>query len=149
MQEDEDYESGSENFYIPTPLSTAPRVYHVSTVDDLSFNLAYFGQSPTPPEQHAELSPNRYRFHNLTCCCLVFTSSNDGSLVRCSEKCNPPSSANPRSSTSREADISTSVHHDLCQHITFTSDPFLNEAGDDVSSSFYEHFPTMPLDDDI
>ena len=41
-QEDEGYDSGSENFYIPTALSGAPRVYHVSTVDNLSFNLANF-----------------------------------------------------------------------------------------------------------
>ena len=33
-QEGEGYESGSENFNIPTPLSRAPRIYHVSTVDD-------------------------------------------------------------------------------------------------------------------
>ena len=42
-QEDEGYESGSETFHIPTPLRRAPRVYHVSMVDDLSFNLDNFG----------------------------------------------------------------------------------------------------------
>ena len=43
-KEDEGYESGSVNFNIPTPLSTAPRIYHVSTREDLSFNPVNFGQ---------------------------------------------------------------------------------------------------------
>ena len=43
-QEDKGYESRSENLYIPTPLSRVLRVYNVSTVDDLSFNLANFNQ---------------------------------------------------------------------------------------------------------
>ena len=30
----------------PNPLSRAPRVYHVSTMKELSFNPANFGQSP-------------------------------------------------------------------------------------------------------
>ena len=33
-QEDEGYESGSENFNIPTPLSRAPIIYHISMVED-------------------------------------------------------------------------------------------------------------------
>ena len=49
----------------------------------------------------------------------------------------------------REGDVSSSLHHDLCHHITATMDPFLPEAWDDVSSSFNEHFPTAPLDDDV
>ena len=84
-QEDEGYESGSENFHIPTPLSRALRVYHVSTVDDLSFNLENFGQSPTHPEQQAKSSLHRYRCHSLTHHHLVFTSSDDESPVRPSE----------------------------------------------------------------
>ena len=51
-QEDKGYDSGSESFNIPTPLSRAPHIYHVSTREDLSFNAANFGQSPTTPEQH-------------------------------------------------------------------------------------------------
>ena len=74
-QEDEGYESGSENFHIPTPLSRAPRVYDVSTVHDLSFYLTNFCWSPTTPGHHAESSPHRYRSHNITQHWLVFTSS--------------------------------------------------------------------------
>ena len=76
-QEDEGYKSGSQNFYIPKPLSRVPRAYHVSMVDDLSLNLANFGQSPTPPKQHAEPSPQRHRWHSLTHHHLMFTSSDD------------------------------------------------------------------------
>ena len=64
-QEDGGYESGSESLNIPTPLSRAPRVYHVSTVEDLSFNPANFGQSPTLPEHHEEHSPWGYRYRQL------------------------------------------------------------------------------------
>ena len=42
-QEDEGYESRSENVHIPTLLSRALRVYHVSRVDDFSFNPSNFG----------------------------------------------------------------------------------------------------------
>ena len=37
--EDEGYESGSENFNIPTPLQHAPRIHHVSSDDNISFDL--------------------------------------------------------------------------------------------------------------
>ena len=35
--EDEGYESGSENFNIPTPLQCTPRIHHVSSHDNISF----------------------------------------------------------------------------------------------------------------
>ena len=67
-QEDEGYESWSDYTNIPTPLSRALRLYHVSMVDDLSFDLGNFGQSPTTPEQDAESLPCRYRNCNITQC---------------------------------------------------------------------------------
>ena len=97
-QQDEGYESGSESFHIPTPLIRAPRAYHVSTVDELSFNLENFGQSPTTPMQHAKLSPCRHSCHSLTHH-LVLTSSNDESPKRPSEQHSPHSSASARSPT--------------------------------------------------
>ena len=36
--EDEGYESRSENFNIPTPLRHNPRIHHVSSDDNISFN---------------------------------------------------------------------------------------------------------------
>ena len=47
VQEDEGYEGGSENINISTPLRRAPRIYHVSTMEDLSFN-------PTTPPTRAK-----------------------------------------------------------------------------------------------
>ena len=38
--EEEGYESGSESLNIPTPLHTAPCLYHISASDDLSFRPA-------------------------------------------------------------------------------------------------------------
>ena len=84
-QKDEVYESGSENFNIPTHLSKALIIYQVSTVEDSSFNPANFGQLPTTPEQHEESSSHRHRCHSNTCHHLVFTSSDDESAVRPSE----------------------------------------------------------------
>ena len=36
--EDEDYESGSENFNIPISLRHTPRIHHVSSDDNISFD---------------------------------------------------------------------------------------------------------------
>ena len=36
--EDKSYESGSENFNIPTPLRCTARIYHVSSDDNISFD---------------------------------------------------------------------------------------------------------------
>ena len=66
-QDDEGCESGSESFNIPTSLSRALRIYHVSTKEVFSFNPENFGQSPTTPEQHEETSPHSYRRHSFTC----------------------------------------------------------------------------------
>ena len=65
--EDKGYESGNESFNILIPLSRAPRVYHVSTMEDLYFDPANCGQSSTTPEQQEENSPQRYRCCRSTC----------------------------------------------------------------------------------
>ena len=36
--EDKGYENGSENFNIPTPLRCTPRIHHVLSDDDISFD---------------------------------------------------------------------------------------------------------------
>ena len=148
IQEDEGYERGSENFHIQTPLSRALRVYHVSTVDDLSFNPANFDQSPTTAEHHAESSSHRYRSCSLTCHQLVFTSLDDESPMRSNECCSQCSRSDDRGWDPREIDISSSVHHSLCHCVTPTRDQFLTDAWLDDTISFDEHFPTAPLDDD-
>ena len=96
-QEDEGYESGSENFNILTPLSRASRIYNVSTREDLSFDPAHFGQSPTTLVQHEGTSPHRYRHCSFTHHWLVFTSFNDESPVRPLHPNTDPSSPAHRS----------------------------------------------------
>ena len=85
VQGDEDYEKGIESFNIPTSLRRAPRIYHVSMLEDLSLNPANFGPLPTAPEQHAEPSPHRYRGHSITHHQLVSASSDDENPVKPSE----------------------------------------------------------------
>ena len=36
--EDEGYESGSENFNIPTPLRKMPKIHHISSIKNASFD---------------------------------------------------------------------------------------------------------------
>ena len=36
--EDEGYESGSENFNMPTPLRNMPKIHHESSIENASFN---------------------------------------------------------------------------------------------------------------
>ena len=105
-QEDEGHESGSESFNIPTPHSRALRVYHVSTMENLSFDPANFGQSPTTQEHCEENSPQRYRCHSSTCCQLVLTCSDDEGPVR------PQHSSMAVSSPAhRSADLSSPEYH--------------------------------------
>ena len=51
----------------------------------------------------------------------------------------------------READVSPSVHHNLCHCVKPTRDQFLTEAwdDDDDTTPFDKHFPTAPFDDDV
>ena len=44
--EDEGYESSSENFNIPTPLRTASKIHHISSIENASFN-------PVPVTPHS------------------------------------------------------------------------------------------------
>ena len=131
--QDKGYESESEGFNIPTPLSRALRVYHISTMEELSFNPANFGLLTTTPEHHEEYSPQGYRCSNLTCHQLVFTSSDDVSPVR--------------------AVPSSPEHHNLCHYYTPTPNKeqfftvFNNVAWDDNTTSSKENFPTAPLYD--
>ena len=64
---------------------------------------------------------------------------------KCHSQC---SSSNDRGWDPR-GEVSSPVHHNLCHHVTPTSDQFLTEARDDITTPFKEHFPTAPLDDNI
>ena len=137
-REDKGYESGRESFNIPTPLSRAPRVYHISTMEELSFNSTNFRKSPTSPRaswHHEKHSPWGYRCHSFTHQWLVFTSSDDESPVR--------------------AELSSPEHHNLCHHLipTPNTEWFFTDvdsaAWDDDTASSKENVPTEPLDDEV
>ena len=151
-QKDKGYESSmSESFNIPTPLRRPLWINHVSTMEDLSFNPVNFGQTPTAPEQHEEPSPCRNRCCSISCHQLVFTISDDESPVRPSARDNPCSSAKARSPVHRRAELSSSVHQNLCHPVTPTptTDQFLTDAWDDDTAFSKENIPTAPLDDEV
>ena len=145
-QEDNGYESRSENFNTPTPLSRILRIYHGSAREDFSFNPSHFGESPTTPMQHEETSSCQYRCCSFTCHQLVFTSSNDESPVRPQH-----SITDARSPVTRRAELSSSVHQNLNNLITHTPKPdlFLTDAWDDDTTFSEENIPTAPLDDEV
>ena len=64
--EDEGYESGSENFNIPTPLRRTSRIHHVSSDENISFDPA------TPQSMHSNQSHHKPVWHQLT-----FSTSDD------------------------------------------------------------------------
>ena len=70
--EDEGYESGSENFNIPTPLRRTSKIHHVSSVEDASF-----GPDPVTPCS----SGSRESQHRLVCRCSTFSSTEEDNDV--------------------------------------------------------------------
>ena len=79
------------------------------------------------------------------------TASYSPALMRPSEQHSPHSSADARSPTPMEADVSSSVQHSLCHCIMSTRDQFLTKVwdDDDDTTPFDEHFPTAPFSDDV
>ena len=65
-REDEGYESGSENFNIPTPLQRTSKIHHVSSVVNTSFNPV-----PVTPCGTTECCPRPVHRR------LTYSSSND------------------------------------------------------------------------
>ena len=63
---DEGYESGSENFKIPTPLRRTSKIHHVSSTKNASF-----GPNPVTPCSTGTPEPHC----RLVCQCLTFSSS--------------------------------------------------------------------------
>ena len=80
-KEDKGCESRSKSLSIPTALRRAPQIYHISMSENLSFNPTI----PLTTAEQLEHSPRRFRSYGPVCCHLVFTSSDDESLVRTSE----------------------------------------------------------------
>ena len=66
--EDKGYESGSENFNIPTPLRRTSKIHHVSNVENVSFN-----PDPVTPCN----TSTKESHHRPVCRCLSYSSSED------------------------------------------------------------------------
>ena len=107
----------------PLSAGRAPWVYHVSTMEELSFDPAYFGQSPTIPEHQEEHLSWGCRCCSFTHCQLVFTRSDDESPVRPSRWCHQHSCTNARSPVCRRAELSSPMHHNLPHNYTKHSFP--------------------------
>ena len=79
--EDEGYESGSENFNIPTQLRRTSKIHHMSSVDIASFD-------PDPVTPHSTGQSHLRPVHRQ----LTYSSSND---IDTSEDEDPSPSTNP------------------------------------------------------
>ena len=66
--EDEGYESGSENFNIPTPLRRTSKIHHVSSVQNMSFD-------PDPVTSCSTSTKESY--HRPIHRCLTYSSFED------------------------------------------------------------------------
>ena len=64
--EDEGFESSSDNYNIPTPLRKMPKIHHVSSIENASFN-------PNPVTPHSMIQSHI----RLVCRWLTYSSSNN------------------------------------------------------------------------
>ena len=132
-QEDEGYESGSESVNIPTPLHRAPRLYHVSTLDNLSFD-------PATPLTSAEPHPAS-RNHHPVCHHLMFSSSDEEGPVQTRD----PHLQHPRPLCSNLLPTRTSLSPSLQHQIS----PHSFEGSFQDAMTEEEDFSIISLDDDI
>ena len=120
--EDEGYESGSENFNIPTPLRRTSRIHHVSGGENISFDPATQHSTGTSQSYHKPVQ------HGLT-----FSSSNDEDTLTVD---------NPSSSSKAP----------LQNPINFLQQPYsmctLTICDDLDNEEEEEDFPTVSLEDD-
>ena len=87
--EDEGYKSGSENFNIPTSLRWTSKIYHVSSVENMSLVQIQWHHAAQVPESHTAdlcidawpsallkrmVTPLQMRFHPLTLHCQCSTT---------------------------------------------------------------------------
>ena len=123
-QEDEGYESGSENFHIPT--HSAEPWESTMSPQWMSYPSIWQTLVNHLPLQStsAESSPHKYRSHNLTChCWLVFTNLDDESPneIQWMHAANAPALMTEVETPGKQT-FHLLSHHNLCHHITTTSD---------------------------
>ena len=84
--EDEGYESGSENFNIPTPLRRTSKIHHVSSVKNASFD-------PDPVTPHGTGTQESHC--RPVCRCLTFNSSEEDDVDTPTDEILSPNSTPP------------------------------------------------------
>ena len=121
--EDTGYESGSENFNIPTPLRSTSKIHHISSVENASFHLDPVTPYSTGPRQSHHRPVHR---------CLTYSSSEEDD------------------DTTTDEIPSPDIIPQMLYHIDASQQPYskyvlnvyvhLEEEEED--------FPTVPLDDE-
>ena len=138
----EGYESGTESLNIPTPLRRVPRLYHVSMMEDISFNTI----TPlTTAKQYPVHLPCRFRYHSPVHHHLVFIRFDDESPLRPCDPYLQHSSTPDSCPVHRGAEPPLVVQYDVYHQLTSTPSMdqfFKDDTGEEI-------FPTVPLDDDI
>ena len=117
---------------VPTPLSRALWIYHVSMVGDLSFNSANFGQSPTT--QSSKQSPH--------------LADTEVPTSPTTDWCSPgwmTEVMTPGKHTFHLQYTATCV----TQSYPHSTNLFLTSAWNNNTTSSKENFPTVPLDDNV
>ena len=125
--EDEGYESGSENFNIPTPLRRTYKIHHVSSVENASFD-----PDPVTPWS----TGTRESHHRPVCRCLTYSSSEDDDDTT-TDKILSPNSATP-----------VQYHIDTLQQLSskYTPNVYVTLEAEDEEEE--EDFQTVLLEDE-
>ena len=125
--EDEGYESGSENINIPTPLRRTSKIFHISSVENASFD-------PDPVTSHSTGTSQSH--HRPVHRDLTFSFSED-------EDTPTDEIPLPVSTASLQNHINTLQHpSSKC-----TLNPYVNLGDEEEEEEEEEDFPTVSLDD--
>ena len=136
--EDKGYESGSENFNLPTPLQQATRIHHVTSTENASFH----------PSLVVSQDPH------LRCICrrLEYSSSDDTSVNETTPTHPQMDDIKSNSLQEEEEDLEgdflqgeDDVKGDFLQEEDDLTEEFLQAEKDDLE----EDFQTVPLDDEL
>ena len=126
---DEDYESGSENFNIPTPLRRISKIHHVCSVGNASFD-----PDPVTPCS----TGTRESHHRPVCRCLTYSSSEDDDAT--------PTNVTP----SPHSTLPVQYHTDTLQQPSFkhTLNVYITLEAEEEEEEEEEDFQTVSLNDE-
>ena len=122
--EDESYESGSENFNIPTPLRRTSKIHHISSVGNASFD-------PDPVTPCCMGTSQSH--HRPVQRCLIYSSSEDDD--------DTPTDENPSPDSTPE--VQYCIDAFLQPSSKYTINAYVN-----LEEEEEENFPTVSLDDE-